>query len=91
MNRTIHWTEVPDPPSDHETYRDYKAYRRETPRLLAEGHEGKFVLIKGEKIVGLFVTRGEAYRAGAERYPRQEFLVQQLLTWEPAPSLPPLC
>lgn len=43
-------------------------YEREKPRLLAEGGEGKFVLIKGRRIEGTFPTRAEGLRVGYERF-----------------------
>src|SRR5258705_169396 len=35
---------------------EWEFYRREVGRLLAEGNEGRFVLIKGEAVIGLFDT-----------------------------------
>ncbi len=43
-------------------------YFRELPRLLAEGHEGRFVLIKGDQIVGIWDTSGDALQAGYDRF-----------------------
>jgi hypothetical protein len=61
-----------------------ETYRREVACLLAEGYEGKHVLIKGDVIVGIYDTDQEAMAEGRRRFLMQPpFLVQQILTWEP--------
>ena len=62
---------------------EWEFYRREVGRLLAEGHEGKHVLIKGEEIIGLFATHREAMDEGLKRYLLTGFLVHQIQEWEP--------
>lgn len=51
-------------------------------RLLAEGNEGKFALIKEEEIVGLFDTFNAAYAEGLRRYLLGPYLIQQVREWE---------
>jgi hypothetical protein len=63
--------------------REWNTYRREVGRLLSEGHEGEFALIKGEEVVGLFPTFAEGIREGRARYQFQPFLVQQIREREP--------
>src|SRR5947209_19608520 len=46
--RTISYTELPAPQPHSQLYREWNFYRREVGRLPAEGHEGRFILIKGE-------------------------------------------
>jgi hypothetical protein len=70
---------------------EWDVYRREVGRLLAEGHEGKFVLIKGDEIVGIYPTHEEAERAGYERFVVVPFLVQQILTEQPLGRVSPYC
>jgi hypothetical protein len=53
-------------------------YYRELPRLLAEGHAGKEVLIKGDQIIGLFDDRDEAFDIAAERFGFGPYLVQDI-------------
>lgn len=48
--------------------REYAFYEREKPRLLAEGCEGKHVLIKGEQIEGIFDTHEQGLEAGYRRF-----------------------
>jgi hypothetical protein len=81
--RTIHYTEMPAPPPDSPIYREWQTFRRELPRLLAEGHEGKWMLIEGEEMIALFDTLDECYRAGRERCLFQQFLVQPVREWQP--------
>jgi hypothetical protein len=69
------WDLKPDSPIKTE----WDFFCRERPRLLAEGHEGRWVLIKGEEIVGLFDTRQEARAVGLERFGVVSMLVQQIL------------
>lgn len=57
-------------------------------RLLAEGHEGRFVLIKGEQIIGIWDTRTEAKTAALEKYLMQPCLIQQVRRHEPVVRLP---
>jgi hypothetical protein len=81
--RTIHWTELPEDTSGGPLATEANFYRREVGRLLAEGHEGKWVLVKGEEIVGIWDTRQEAFAAASERFFRQAVHVRQILEWEP--------
>ena len=62
---------------------EWDTYRREGGRLLAEGLEGKFVLIKGEEVISLYDTWDAARDDGLKRYLEQPFLVHQVRTWEP--------
>jgi hypothetical protein len=53
-------------------------YRRELPRLLAEGHEGRFVLIKGDQVFGVWDTFDDATQAGHDRFGLGPFLAQPI-------------
>jgi hypothetical protein len=53
-------------------------YLRELPRLLEEGHEGRFVLIKGDQVVSIWDTSDDVYQAGRERFGLQPFLGQPI-------------
>ena len=65
---TYHYTEMPEPPADSPIYREVRTFLREMPRLLAEGHEGKWALIRGDEVIAIFETMDEGYRAGRERF-----------------------
>jgi hypothetical protein len=59
-------------------------YERLKPELLTDPDKvGKFVLIKGEELLGLFPTRSEALTRGYERSLYEPFMVKQLLEVEP--------
>src|SRR6266496_3718000 len=87
--RTIHYTELADLPADDPLSCEWNAYRRALPRLLAEGNEGKFILMKGEDIIGLYETWDAAHEVGLKAYFGQEFLVHQILTEEPLLQISP--
>src|SRR5262245_17208655 len=80
---TVHYTELPEAKAGEALYLEWNTYRREVARLLAEGHEGKFVLIKDETILGRFDTWEEARNAGLERFLLTPFLVREIRTREP--------
>lgn len=81
--QTVHYTELPDGPSDSPLYQEWNFYRREAGRLLAEGQEGRWLLIKGENIVGIWDTHDEAKAVALERYLMQPCLIHQIRSREP--------
>jgi hypothetical protein len=85
----IHYTELAPAPAGSLFYTEWELYRREVPRLIAEGHEGRWVLIKGEQVVGLFDTQEHAHDARAERFFGQPVLVQQVRSREPVLHITP--
>jgi hypothetical protein len=80
---TLHYTELAPMAPNSPLYHEWNVYRREVGRLLAEGHEGKFVLIKGEEMVGLFRGFEGGVGVGRAEYLLQPFLVQQVREREP--------
>jgi hypothetical protein len=86
--KTIHYTELPEDTSGTETATAWNVYRREVGRLLAEGHEGRWVLIRGEDIVGIWDTEAEARTAAVERFLMQSVLIRHILTREPVLRTP---
>src|SRR5437763_89858 len=76
---TLHYTELPEDKDDPA----WSTYRREVGRLLAEGHEGKWVLIKGEEIIGLWSTGEEAKEVALQKFLLQPVLIHQIRTREP--------
>jgi hypothetical protein len=87
---TIPWTELPPAQPDSPLAAEWETYRREVGRLLAEGQEGKFALIKGNQIIGIYETWDEARRAGLEKYLMQPHTVRPILSGEPV-IRGPLC
>ena len=81
---TIHYSELPEAQPDSPLRAEWELYRREVGRWLAEGHEGKWVLIKGEEVIGIYDTNDEATDEVHKRFliPRQPCLKKQILTRE---------
>jgi hypothetical protein len=79
----VQHTELPEDSSDGTLAREWNVYRREVGRLLAEGHEGRVVLIKGDDIIGIFDNWGAARNAGLERFLREPFFVHPIRATEP--------
>ena len=70
----------PQPPIDPGLLKlqaEIKTYRRHLPRLLAEGHEGKFVLIKGDKVLSIWDTSNDVYQAGRQQFNFGEIFLAQ--------------
>ena len=56
---------------------EYETYKSKLPELAR--HEGKFVLIQGTDVVGLFATFEEALTAGYAKFGLEEpFFVKQI-------------
>jgi hypothetical protein len=47
---------------------EIRTYLRALPRLLADGHQGRHALIKGEELLSIWDTHDDAYQAGCERF-----------------------
>jgi hypothetical protein len=58
--------------------REIETYRKELPALLAAGQGGRFVLIKGEQVVGTWETQAEALQAGRERFGLEPIAVKRI-------------
>lgn len=66
--------------------KELEVYRRERPRLLAEGERDKYVLIKGEHIVGLYGSLEEGLKAAYERFGLDTpFFLREIAIEEPVP------
>ena len=80
---TIHYTELSEAPPGEELSGEWNTHRREVGRLLAEGHAGKFVLIKESQIIGLYDTWDAARKAGLRLYLMEPFMVHEVRAEEP--------
>ena len=85
---TIHCTELPEGRASSLLCTEWNYYRSQVVRLLAEGHEGRVVLIKGEEIIGIYDTMDEAEAVGLQKYLLQPFLRHQIREREPQIQLP---
>jgi hypothetical protein len=79
---TVHYTELLPAQPGSPLAVEWEFYRREVGRLLAEGNEGKHIVIKGEEIIGLYNTHLEALAAANQRFLGQGFLIHQVQTRE---------
>jgi len=60
--------------------KEIETYHPELPRLLAE--QGKFVVIHGNEVVGVFVSYEDALKFGYERCGLDPFLVKKIEAME---------
>ncbi len=81
--QTIHYTDLTDDISGGPIAREWNVYRREVGRLLAEGNEGKWLIIKGAEIEGIWDTEEEADQVRLQRFLGQDLLLKQILAREP--------
>jgi len=58
--------------------REAETYRREVGRLLAEGHAGRHVLIKGDEIVSIWDTQRDALQAGRDQFELEDIAVVKI-------------
>jgi hypothetical protein len=75
---TVHYTELPESPAGKPGSVEWNFYRRVIGQLLADGHEGRWVLIKGEELVGVWDTEDEVNRARLARFLLQDVLMKQV-------------
>jgi hypothetical protein len=78
----IHYSELRPSQREGEKDVEWETYRREVGRLIADGHESKWVLIKDDTIIGVFNTLEEVREEGYRRYFPERFLIHQIQTWE---------
>jgi hypothetical protein len=81
--RGVHYTELPPAKPDEVFYQEWNTYRHEVGRLLAEGLQGRFVLIDGTEIVGIFETWEAARAIALTRSPSAPSFVHAIRAVEP--------
>ena len=86
----VHFSELKPFDSGSPLSEEWDTYRKQVGRLIAEGNEQKFVLIKGNVIVGFFETMRDAHREGLKRFGVYSYLVRQILTYERVYKVSPL-
>ena len=60
--------------------KELAAYQAKLPELKSE--EGKFVLIRGDEVAGIFTSSEDAIKIGYEKFGLNPFLVKQIQTIE---------
>jgi hypothetical protein len=56
--------------------KEIATYLRELPRLLEEGHAGRHALVKGDEVLSVWDTQGDAIQAGVERFGLEPIFVK---------------
>src|SRR5262249_6927793 len=79
----IHWTDLAEAVPGSRIATEWNFYRKQIGQLLADGNEGKWVLIKGEEIIGIWDTVQEADQMRAQQLLKEDVLIHQVLAWEP--------
>jgi hypothetical protein len=79
----VHYTQLEQLAPGDDCENEWRVYLRELPRWLAEGKEGRFVLIKGEEVIGLFDTKSAAYSTGRQRFGMVPIVISEIREWEP--------
>ena len=73
--------------------KELETYYAQLEKLLA--HEGRFVVIHGDEIEGIWQTFEDALKAGYKKFGLSPFMVKQILAVEPVHhythELPPQC
>jgi hypothetical protein len=64
---------------------EWRTFQRERNRLLDEGHKGRFALVKGDDVVGVYPDEDAALAAGYARFGVVCFMVKQILAEEDEP------
>jgi hypothetical protein len=58
---------------------EMNTFLRELPRLLADGHQGKHVLVSGNQVLSIWDSFDDACQAASERFEiGQRFLIQPI-------------
>src|SRR5205809_1077338 len=70
--------EVPDIPEAEPFAEEWKTFKREVFRLVNDGEIGKFAVLKGEQLVGVWDTLSDAELAGRRQFGDAPFLVQEI-------------
>jgi hypothetical protein len=55
-----------------------RTYYRELPRLIADGNEGRYALIRDEQLVEVFATLEQADVAGHDLFGLDRFMAQKI-------------
>ena len=65
---TIHYTELPESKPGEPLAEEWNTYCREVGRLLAEGNEGRHILIKGDQIIGIWDREEDALATAYQKF-----------------------
>jgi hypothetical protein len=80
---SIHFSELPESTPDSPIATEWNFYLTQVGRLLTEGHAGKWVLIKGEAIIGIWDAEEDADQVRLQKFSMQHVLLKQICVREP--------
>ena len=60
--------------------KEFETYQSKLNELIE--HEGKYILIKGDEIIGIYSSYDDAVEQGFQRFKLESFLVKQISTIE---------
>lgn len=80
---SFHYSELEKADPNEPLGREWNTYLREVGGLVARGDEGKFALIKGDVVFGVFETMDAARDEGHRRFGLEAFMTQPILEYEP--------
>jgi hypothetical protein len=79
----VHYTQLSEAKPGEPFFHEWNTYRREVGRLLHQGLDGRYVLIKGETIIGIYETWDAARQTGLQRFLLDSFFVHLIRAEEP--------
>ena len=88
---SIHYTELTEDRSNDPAAQGWNVYVREVGRLIAEGNEGKWIVIAEGRIIGLYETRPEATCVTAGGKFSWPCILKQIKVQEPLMPVPIRC
>lgn len=71
-------TLLPIPEAWAELATELRVFHRELPRLLAEGHADKYVVVKGDVVFDVWDTYRDARKFGYRQFADGRFLTQKI-------------
>jgi hypothetical protein len=70
--------QVPDIPEGEPLCQEWQTFKREVHRLVKEGKAGRYAVVKGDEVVGVWDTLTDAVCAGHDRFRGEPCLVQEI-------------
>src|SRR5437773_787605 len=81
--RCVHYSDLSPSKPGEVFWEEYNTYLDNLPRWLAQGLEGKWAVLTGPKVHGIFDTQEDAQQAGCQDFEPGSFCVKRIEEWEP--------
>lgn len=72
---------------DNDLARELAAFERAHAGWIEQAQEGRWAVIRGDEIVGLFASLEAGYERGVRQFGTEPFLVKQVLRIEPVETI----